>query len=619
MSDSAECILVLDDSENMDEIISLSAPPRYEVHFARTIQDAYWKFVKSPESYRLVLLDFNLEGNRPRSNFDGIDLALMIDTYAKWRGLPTPWLVALTTASDELLECFLNLSTDAPLMDVIRKRAGTIVEQLNSLFAALVAQDPTQFQTPYQKRRFKQEIKYDREKLGQLCRTYKERGKDYFERVAGNISKSLFHSYRKLGFSALAPGFSGSEVLSVIAQRSENIPDARTFVIKLCKENTEASRKLDVEIRNYFEYAIHIKDHVPLLIGPFKIKGWNFIAYDFVSVEGRGVSTFADYFSTAIREADFTRDPEVFKQKFSSPHSKFIFDKILKNWHVLHEVGDAAPNTHFFYFKDRNWFKPHLDAAKNKIVAAYDDLKSALNEKHELLHMNLGLGPETLTLSNPLYVVNKLLMDEGYKHHLSGGMVHGDLHSGNILRSLNMYTGDPGQWMLIDFANVIGSAHLAQDGSRLECDIKFQRIVASLRPRFTLEVKLAWWLSLFLGRKLDEVLDMDYWSSQWDDLSKKDKLYGLIECQIQDIRKNTLERLEDSRASQQYSPELDYAVALLMQSLMFVRYGRDPIQTLHTWLAACLAATIVQQYFKAKTNKGYLGNVLGGEYTSANP
>ena len=605
MDEQRKKILVLDDATSFRDYIRKLAEPDFTVVSATRIQDAYWMYVSDPDAYCLVILDFNLEGNRSRSNFDGIDLASVVEVVARNRGLDTPWLVAVTAASDELVQCFLNVSTRAPVLAVIAKGSGAnhLVEQLTLLLSALRANDPSKFKsvTPRPKR-FAPKIIFDEKTLNKLSWIYKERGKKHFEVLAHSIAATeAFSTYRTLEFSALAPGYSGSEVLSVDASRAEDTAETRTFVVKLCKDKTPASRKLDNEVQNYLNHAFAIRDYVPLLTGPFQVKGYKFIVYEFIFVQGRGVSTFADYLAGAIKDAPHV---DLFEMGFSRRHSDFIFDRILKEWHESHEYTEQEPNTRFFY---KEWAPHFVKTSTDRITQVYPEIKH--NLKDDELHMDLGLTPQPLVLANPLRVLAKLLNEKDYEYVLSAGVVHGDLHSGNILRSLTFNTGDPVEWRLIDFANVWPAAHLAQDGARLECDIKFNHFHESLKPRFALEVELANWLDGFLARTLGEALDLKEWADAWAATSNADKC---VKIQIADIRKTTIRRLEDrAPRNPQYCQYVDYTVSLLVQSLMFVGYAQNPIKTLHAWLAACLAATLITDYSKGHADRRIDQDILG--------
>jgi hypothetical protein len=151
--------------------------------------------------------------------------------------------------------------------------------------------------------------------------------------------------------------------------------------------------------------------------------------------------------------------------------------------------------------------------------------------------------------------------------------------------------------------------HLAQDGTRLECDIKFQRIESvDIAHRIALEVELASRLDFYLAKKLPELLDMRYWSRQWKALPND---FKLVAGQIMDIRRITLTRLGQNKSDESYSEYVDYTVALLMQSLMFVRYARNPLIAIHAWSAACLAATLIDQFFAAKIARRATQDSLG--------
>lgn len=609
MDQQRKKILVLDDASPYHDYIRKLAEPDLIVESATKIQNAYWMYVNDPGAYCLVILDFNLEGNRSRSNFDGIDLASVVEVIARNRGLQTPWLVGMTAASDELVQCFLNVSTRAPVLAVIAKGSGAnhLVEQLTLLFSALRDNDPSKFtKLTHRPKRFAPKIILDDKTLNQLSWIYKSRGKKHFEVLARSIATTeAFSTYRTLEFSALAPGYSGSEVLSVDASRAGDGAETRTFVIKLCKDKTQASHKLDNEVQNYLNHAFAIRDYVPLLTGPFQLRGWKFIVYEFIFVQGRGVSTFADYLDGAIKDAPHV---DVFEMGFSRRHSDFIFDRILKEWHESHEYSEQEPNTRFFY---ADWAPHFVKTATERITAVYAEIKP--NLKEDEVRMDLGLTPQPLVFANPLRVLAKLLnVDEkDYEYPLSAGVVHGDLHSGNILRSLTFNTGDPVEWRLIDFANVWPAAHLAQDGARLECDIKFNHYHRSLRPRFTLEVELAKWLDGFLAHRLGEVLDLSEWANEWAAAPNADKC---VRIQIGDIRKTTIRRLEDrAPRNREYSQYTDYTVSLLVQSLMFVGYTENPIKTLHAWLAACLAATLIVNYSKDQADRRIGHDILGAK------
>jgi CheY-like chemotaxis protein len=334
MSEPAAFILVVDDATTYDDFITAQAVPQYQVHFARTIQEAYWKYVEHPEWYKLVLLDFNLDGNSPKSNFDGIDLALILDTFAKNFAaknpdIKKPWIVAFTSASDDLTECFFDLPLSAPLVDVIRKQEpSSVIKQFESLFQALSVDDPGRFLSQSRKpqRSLKQNIELDDVKLREFCPTYRDGGKANFLKIASRIGKALLSGYRDITFSALAPGYSGSEILSVVARRSkDDSSDFRTFVIKLCKDKTVASQNLSKEVDNYILHAKNIQKHVPLLIGPFKIPSWQFIAYEFISFLGAGIRTFADHLHSVFK----SKSPYQSFETESFRHYSYIFWTIL--------------------------------------------------------------------------------------------------------------------------------------------------------------------------------------------------------------------------------------------------------------------------------------------------
>lgn len=607
--DERDRILIVNDFQRNNADLEEMAGSRYRCESVTNIQDAYWMYLENPSAYKLVLLDFNLVGNSPRSNFDGIDLALMIDTFAQYFAgddpqIKTPWLVAFT-AADELVESFMSFPTSSPLRTVIRK-SGDLTEvfaQLSSLFRALEADAPDQFSANLGPiKPLKPRIYLDDVSLKQLD-TYRKAGEKGLNRIGTGITKALFASYRHVTFSALAPGYSGSEVLSVIASRSDGDTDRRTFVIKLCDAKSRAGDKLSEEVKNYVHHAKHIRKHVPLLIGPFEFGKKRFIAYEFVSFLKAGIRTFADHLKTVLqgKEKREAMDLNTFG------HVYFIFNEMLAGWHSVQSARDSPPDTQLLY-QSRESFRENMKESKERVMELNGDLESALKSGVQKLSVKIPMAPNQVTLTNPFFVVDCLLTKSGESylaHYLLDGLVHGDLHSGNILRSSDERTSE---WKLIDFANVNESHHLAQDGTRLECDIKFQQ-APDFDPlhRFALEVHLAKSLDGSMAGKLKDLFELKQWDRQW----KKIPDYHVMEDQIMDIRKLTLARLMPNNRLEGYSPQMDYTVALLMQSLMFIKYKNANAVSSHAWFAACVAASLIDQYSAVQRRRQETTDSLG--------
>jgi hypothetical protein len=408
-------------------------------------------------------------------------------------------------------------------------------------------------------------------------------------------------------FSALAPGYSGSEVLSVIASRSDSDTDRRTFVIKLCNSNSRAGEKLSEEVRNYVQHAKHIRQYVPLLIGPFEFGNKRFIAYEFVSFLKAGIRTFADHLRTVLQGKE--RHEALAVNTFG--HVNFIFNEMLDGWHRVQSERDQPPDTQLLY-QSRKSFKGSIDESKARVMALNGDLEPALKSDAQKLSVKIPIAPNEITLTNPFVVVDCLLTKSGesYRpHYLLDGLVHGDLHSGNILRSSDERTNHPSEWKLIDFANVHESHHLAQDGTSLECDIKFQQS-PTFDPvhRFALEVHLARSLDANMAGKLGDLFDLRQWERYWKRIPLD---YCVMENQIMDIRKLTLARLTRNTRLERYSPHMDYTVALLMQSLRFIKYKIANAVSSHAWFAACVAATLIDQYSAVKRKEQETTDSLG--------
>lgn len=597
--DERDRILIVNDFQRNNGDLEEMAGSKYRCESVSNIQDAYWMYLENPKAYKLVLLDFNLVGNSSRSNFDGIDLALMIDTFARYFAagdpqIKAPWLVGFT-AVDELVESFLSFPTSSPLRAVIRKSADLThaFAQLSSLFRALDADDPSQFDNNIGKpKRLKPEINFDDASLQRLCETYKKIGQKGFKKIAIGITKALFASYRHVTFSALAPGYSGSEVLSVIASRSDGNTDRRTFVIKLCNANSRAGEKLSEEVRNYVHHAKHIRKYVPLLIGPFELGNKRFIAYEFVSFLKAGIRTFADHLRTVLQGKE--KHEAVALHTFGHVH--FIFSEMLAGWHGVKSERDPPPDTQMLY-QSRKSFNESIQESKARVMALNGDLEPALKSRAQKLSVKIPIPPNEVRLTNPFVVVDCLLTKSGESyppHYLQDGLVHGDLHSGNILRSSDERSNHPSEWKLIDFANVHESHHLAQDGATLECDIKFQQSPTFDQVhRFALEVHLARSLDAFMAGKLEDLFDLKQWERHWKRIPLD---YRVMENQIIDIRKLTFARLDPNNRFEGYSPQMDYTVALLMQSLRFIKYRTANAISLHAWFAACIAATLIDRY-----------------------
>jgi CheY-like chemotaxis protein len=617
MSKSDDYVLVLEKQADPQDVIRVgyreiirdiasTYSPKYNLEFVEKIEDAYWSYLEKLENSgtcKLVLIDLNLEGQSQGSHFDGIDLALAIHKLSQKKGVETPWVVALAAADPvtdaDIVDCFFDLAEAVPRMAVIRKSIDQLEVRLSALFSALGAGDAAKYPEFSRGGRSKRSFEIeplDDEVLMQLVRMDNKISKDGCEKLLNEISKEALNSYRYIKFAALAPGFSGSGILSATARRRNDPAEARTFVIKICrdnKKNKNALQKLDDEFDKYVRRVKLIRKHVPLLIGFFEIDGWKFIVYEFISYMGIGVRTFGDNLRTALEHSVAPRN---FQTSQYGRSSGFIFDKILKNWHEVREAVIENPDTNSFY---EGWFQGFLTNIRKKIIGVYPHIEPDLLQNQLYVDLNLGLGSKTLRLVNPFHVVNSLLSRNGesyWEHSLQYGIIHGDLHSGNILQSMTV-TGFHDEWKLIDFANIYEVAHLAQDGARLECDIKFQKILPiNLENRFVLEVYLATNLDQDLSRSLGKILDVDVWSKKWDKISKVSNDYGLVERQIIDIRQPVLRTLSDNNDRASYSEHLDYTIALLIQSLIFVNYLGNPIKILHAWLSACLTATLVHQY-----------------------
>jgi hypothetical protein len=336
-----------------------------------------------------------------------------------------------------------------------------------------------------------------------------------------------------------------------------------------------------------------------LLIDYFTSGECDVIVYEFISFMGQGVFTFADFLNRILRD-DLTLDRF---NDIALEHAEEVFDKVLQGWHAC--KSDLFDTRHCY--GDSRGIEL-LREVSVKIGSMYSELAAALdsNSPRDDLRLDLGLRGGPLTLTNPIYVMDCLLRRQGelyYEHRLSTAVVHGDLHTGNIVRRAPSTDYSPEGWKVIDFAKVSKSAHLAQDAARLECDIKFRQVsIEPLQTHFNLEFLLAKKLEGRLNTRSKNIAVLDKRVKLKDrDLPRN---FQIIGEQVESIRKVAFKNLRVGQRHGAHNRYVDYSIGLLMQSLMFVRYLGNPIRILQAWLSACLTATVVAQCFKeAKDDK----------------
>lgn len=133
--------------------------------------------------------------------------------------------------------------------------------------------------------------------------------------------------------------------------------------------------------------------------------------------------------------------------------------------------GETLPHSQFRHAQTIALFREY--ALPERILQR---IENAMQSIPALAHVtrtgetaNLAFGSQTYAIRNPLHWASNV-MPQYYDAQagVMSGVIHGDLHSGNVLVELS---GQP-LW-LIDFAKTRAGAHTLFDFARLEADLKF--------------------------------------------------------------------------------------------------------------------------------------------------
>lgn len=133
--------------------------------------------------------------------------------------------------------------------------------------------------------------------------------------------------------------------------------------------------------------------------------------------------------------------------------------------------NDTLPHSSFRWREEAALFREHAlpEHALKKIAALVQENVSFADGAPNGEHTRVVFGSDVVTMLNPLYWAEHVLPRYAdTKLPATLGVIHGDLHSGNLVieqPSLNVW--------LIDFAKTRDRAHTLIDFARLEADLKF--------------------------------------------------------------------------------------------------------------------------------------------------
>lgn len=144
--------------------------------------------------------------------------------------------------------------------------------------------------------------------------------------------------------------------------------------------------------------------------------------------------------------------------------------------------NEMLPHSLFRHSQAAPLFREHAlpERALKKIAALARQELGLSDEVLESEHVRVMFGTQTLTVRNPLVWAARVMPRYAeLTLPASLGVVHGDLHSGNILieqPSTNVW--------LIDFAKTRDGAHTLTDFARLEADLKFYLLASDAENYF---------------------------------------------------------------------------------------------------------------------------------------
>ncbi len=145
---------------------------------------------------------------------------------------------------------------------------------------------------------------------------------------------------------------------------------------------------------------------------------------------------------------------------------------------VIEQVyAEALPHSTFRWREDAPLFREHAlpERALRKIVAMVQENVTLQDGALESENVRVLFGSDAVAIPNPLFWAEQILPRYAAENlPASLGVIHGDLHSGNLLieqPSLNLW--------LIDFAKTRDRAHTLTDFARLEADLKFYLLTSN--------------------------------------------------------------------------------------------------------------------------------------------
>jgi hypothetical protein len=561
-----------------------------KLEFAKSIQEAYWAFVKDVKRLSAVIVDFQLGKGSERGSsaqYDGIDLALAFSQIARFHSVDI-WIVGYTGSSGPAVESFLKLRETNPEIK------GLVLKDLNVDVPGLVL--PDDLLIAIQERnlvvlnqwlekvksvagengglRQKVTQSWDLSSLSfrhtnQMCPVV-----DLIEA----LRPQLLSAYGEVTHIKTREGYSGCHVLFLKAKMNDQTDD-RWFAVKVGDAKSEWL--LRQEVTNFFTYAENIKGNVPLCFGLFEVnygqQKFHSVLYELVGLSGAG--TMVEHFSRTLENqfAQLSKDPASSKSVLhdqtdkTQADAKSLFNALGEWWHLK---KGRPKNT-----KSLKEWKSPLDMTKLKNAAF-----SLWNCQHGETFPVRDLGTSSsVLLVNPIYFL-ETLTPARLAACQRAGVVHGDLHCWNVVRHRE------NKWMILDFEDVSANALLPIDVAALECDLKFRCLEGTdLESKFRLELLLA------------EISTDAYVREQATELLKVLKcsaagmaLGDFVHERLVQVRRAAASTLWQQEPSPREREGL-LALALLFRSLEMFGYLPRPPAKMQCWLSACLAAGIAQR------------------------
>ena len=557
---------------------------------ARTV---LWEFKANATSISGVILDLGLRPNEP-NKFDGLDLAIAIRRTAEMFGNKNMPIVAYSSSERALLSLvpFCDIA-DSNIFLVPKaypyEGEGTVAERV---LTSLISGDYSWFSEPraFLEKRRKSTAVVVKIKRGLHVSPKGEHDDNWFSGFEKMLTNA-FSTYDEVNYDylqgkdgALRKGFSGATIFRITASRSANL--AKHFVVK-------AGTTLSTEIKNYWQFGDAIRNSIPNCFGLWTSDGIDLAVFELVrpnvarTTFGYSPVDYSTTFSREAAEGSKRRDDETVCQAYSEKLDGRMnaLTCALGGWHERLAETKESPRLRECY---QNWNTTKTGtvlgdaASRAKSLFGVDITCDADTVDAQVVGI-----PAALRIPNPLHIADRLL--ESHSETLCAtSVIHGDLHSGNILQR------DHQNWTLIDFEHVQATGHVPLDIATLECDFKFQKYPVgsylNLAERFILECKL---LRSFRCSSSPNRLEEVVAASSELNHTAFSPACKLLELEVKSMRSSYL---KTQCLIRNYQPPAiretlirELHIALLLKSLeCFTWYS--PLVAIHCWFAACLSA-----------------------------